>query len=90
MRRLICFAILAFSLAAVGQAPSSAPAEPVAKTTITQEQLEARLKELQKAHDQIIAQLSAVEGAMQECQHWLLELKTPPPAAKPAPVLPNK
>lgn len=52
--------------------------------TITKEQLEARKAQLQEQraqlesqHLQILANLNAHEGAIQDCDHWLAELDKP-------------
>jgi TolA-binding protein len=88
-RLLLCLILLGGSLTLAAQSvppPAPKPAAP----TVTQEKLESRLAELQKAHDQVLANLNALEGAIQETQHWLLELKSPPPEQKPVSPAPPK
>lgn len=45
---------------------------------MTKEALEARIKELHKAMEQIQANGNAVAGAIQECQLWLAKLNKEP------------
>lgn len=62
-------------LAAYGQAPtSSVPSLP---SVVTREMLEKDLVDLQAQHDQMLANLHAIQGAMQKDRQWLSQLKQP-------------
>ena len=53
-----------------------------APTAITREKLEARLAQLKQAHDQVLGQLNALEGAQQAVTQLLQELDPPPVKTK--------
>ena len=38
---------------------------------MTREDVEARIVELQKLHDQAVANMNALRGAIQDCEFWL-------------------
>ncbi len=42
---------------------------------ITRETIEARLAELRAQREQMIANLNAIGGAIQDCEFWLSELE---------------
>jgi len=42
---------------------------------MNKEQIEARLKDLQTAKDQLQSNLLAHEGAIQDCNYWLQQLE---------------
>lgn len=44
--------------------------------TITKEALEQRLAQLQKGRDEILVELHATSGAIQEVEFWLATLET--------------
>jgi hypothetical protein len=70
MRRLFYLIILLTFLAgAVGAQTSSVPAG------ITKEKLEARIKELKVTREQLMANINAVSGAIQENEEWLKQLE---------------
>lgn len=50
---------------------------------ITKEALQAKLVELNKQTEQGVANLNAIQGAKQQIEMLLAELKTPPPNADP-------
>jgi peptidoglycan hydrolase CwlO-like protein len=56
-------------------AQDKAPEEP--KPTITLEALQSRLQLLNKDREQMVANVNALDGAIQECQHWIDQLSTP-------------
>ena len=41
---------------------------------MTKEQIEARKAELMATRDQLIGQLNATEGALQDCDYWIAQL----------------
>lgn len=45
---------------------------------ITREQIEERLRALRADYAQLTANANAVEGAIQDCEHWLAVLKAEP------------
>jgi len=40
------------------------------------EKLEQRIRDLQARQEQLMADLNAVGGAIQECQYWLTQIET--------------
>ena len=46
---------------------------------ITRAIIEARISMLEEQREQLLAQLNAVVGALQDCQHWLETAKAPTP-----------
>jgi hypothetical protein len=42
---------------------------------VTKAQLEARVKELTAAREQAIANLQALNGAIQDCEYWIAEVE---------------
>lgn len=44
---------------------------------ITREQIEARLQQLQADREKLIGNLSAYNGAIEDCQYWLGQLDAP-------------
>mgnify|MGYP001581135598 CR=1 FL=1 len=85
MRRTISLALL--FLLILGGCFCHASAQTSGKYPITVEALEARLAGLEKGRAQTLANLSAYDGAIQECHYWLDLVKKAAPAetAKPAP-----
>ena len=73
MRKVILFVVLLVALAGFGVAQSDNT--PAAKPEITVEKLQKRLKELEGAREQILANLNAVNGAIEDCKYWLGELE---------------
>jgi hypothetical protein len=65
-----------------------APAAPTGASVVKREDIERRLLELQQQQQQAIANVQAIAGAIQECQHWLdriaAEDAAAAKAAKPA------
>lgn len=53
---------------------------------ITREAIEARLAALTAQRDQLIANVGAFNGAIQDCEHWLgvLDTEDQPTEEKPA------
>jgi hypothetical protein len=41
---------------------------------MTREQIEARLVELRKESEQLVANINAISGAIQDCEYWLAQL----------------
>jgi hypothetical protein len=73
-------------LSAQSVKPEKAPVvEKVEKSPITQEALEARLADLERGRVQAIANLNAYDGAIQECNYWLGQLKAAEEARKASP-----
>jgi peptidoglycan hydrolase CwlO-like protein len=60
-------------------APPSAPA------VLTKEAVQQRLTELKKQKEQVLADVNALSGAIQDCEYWLEELnkKLAPPKQEP-------
>ena len=57
------------------------PAQTVPATVkpapaITQQALEQRIASLKTQYDQAIANANALQGAIQDCQYWIEQLKT--------------
>ena len=42
---------------------------------MTQESIEGRISQLQEQKQSLIADLNAVDGAIQDCQYWLKQLE---------------
>jgi hypothetical protein len=42
---------------------------------VTKAQLESRVKELTAARDQALANLQALNGAIQDCEYWIAEVE---------------
>jgi hypothetical protein len=70
--RLILAVLLTFSTIGLAQDP---PAATPATTVITKAALEERLAGLQKSREQTLANLNAYNGAIEECQYWLDQLR---------------
>lgn len=45
---------------------------------MTKDLIEARIKELETAREQLKANFIAIEGALQEAKHWQSKIETPP------------
>jgi len=73
MRKIILFVVLLVALAGFGVAQGDNI--PAAKPEITIEKLQKRLKELEGAREQILANLNAVNGAIEDCKYWMTELE---------------
>jgi len=54
---------------------------------MTREDVEARIVELQKLHDQAVANMNALRGAIQDCEFWLSRLNAEPEVAPSPPKL---
>jgi hypothetical protein len=73
--RLAIIAIFLLAAVCVAQEPTAvAPSEPAQGSAVTRAQLEKRIAYLQDAYHQTVANAQALNGAIQECQHWLEEL----------------
>jgi peptidoglycan hydrolase CwlO-like protein len=72
MKPLIALLLAAcFLVGAACAQTKNGPATPA----VTREQLEKRLAELHAGREQALANVHAFDGAIQECQHWIDELK---------------
>ena len=71
MRKVILFVVLLVTLAGFGISQNDVSAKP----EITIEKLQKRLKELEGAREQILANLNAVNGAIEDCKYWMTELE---------------
>lgn len=67
------------------QTTSTPATVPTPKTMISRADLEKRLSELKTQHEQTIAQVHAIEGAIQDCQYWLDQLKPVESTPTPTP-----
>ena len=79
--------LLGGSLMLPAQQPTSPPAPQTAPQGVTEQALEARQIQLRQQYEQAVANANAVQGAIQECQYWLDQLKAAE-AAKAAPAQP--
>ncbi len=68
------------SLAASGSSDSASAPAP----TITAADLETRLRQLEQAREQLIANLHNVDGMIAECKHWIEHIQADKPDAKPS------
>lgn len=67
---LLAVACLSFAKDKKAETPPPQPA------SITRPQLEKRLGGLKQAHQQAVADVQALGGAIQDCEYWLSELDT--------------
>lgn len=85
MNRLLTITILAcLPLCGQDRKAEPKPAEaPVATAALlTREAVQARLAQLQKQYEQTVAQAALLQGAIQDCQFWLEQVKASEAAAK--------
>lgn len=54
---------------------------------MTEDEIRARIEELQKLREQKLADVNAIGGALQDCEFWLNRLLDPPPAEVQGPRL---
>ena len=75
MKKLGWLVFLLMACVLLLQAASPDSSENNSPAAITKEALEERLVELQQQREQAIANVNAISGALQECQHWIAWLK---------------
>jgi CHASE1-domain containing sensor protein len=68
---IVLLVILLLTLAGFGLAQKNEPAKPV----ITVEKLQKRLSDLEAAKIQALANLNAINGAIEDCKYWIGELE---------------
>jgi len=78
---VVLFVLSFVAMVMAGEKPKSKPESSPA--TITKAELDERLNTLMRERDQIIANLHAYEGAIEDCKYWLSQLESK--AKLPAP-----
>jgi len=87
--RLLCLTLLlgvGHMVSAQQPPPPQAPPQP-APQGVTQQALESRLAVLKTQYDQAVANANAFQGALEDCQYWIDQMKAAE-AAKAAPATP--
>ena len=77
MKRLVTLLLLSTCIVLCAQ-----DTVPSKSEVITREVLEKRIQDLQAKYNQTIADANAIQGAIQDCQYWLDQLKKTPEVKK--------